>query len=157
MVNKSWLNVAGLETVKFAAIPKGKEKFAFLYAVISVVAIGCAMTFSWIVGLAWWQAALLVIGCLIGAWATLFSLLEIQRLGAKPKSAEEALSEEADPYASRSVVVDPPTGDPYPHHEDYAQSSGQDQGQLTSRLTGSTPFVDAILSRRRMAKQTAKP
>ncbi len=155
MVNKSWLNVAGLETRKFAAIPKGEEKFAFLYAVIAAIAVGCAMTFSWIVGLVWWQAVLLVIGCLIGAWATLFSFLEVHRLNAAPKSAEEALREEVDPYASRSVVVDPPTGDPYPHHEDYAQSSGQDQGQLTSRLTDSTPFVDAIMNRRRMAKQTA--
>ena len=85
MVNKSWLNVAGLETARFAAIPKGEEKFAFLYAVISAVAVGCAMTFGWIVGLVWWQAVLLVIGCLIGAWATLFSFLEMRRLDATPE------------------------------------------------------------------------
>jgi len=34
-----------------------------------------------------------------------------------------------------------PTSEPYPHHENYPESAGQDQGQLTSHLPGSTPLV----------------
>ncbi len=31
--------------------------------------------------------------------------------------------------------------EPYPHHETYPESPGEDQGQLTSHLPGSTPFL----------------
>ncbi|MBZ5609286.1 MAG: hypothetical protein LAP38_13565 [Acidobacteriia bacterium] len=133
-----------------------QPKFAFLYVVISTVAIAGVMTYSAIAGLAWWQSLLLLIGCLIGAWMTLFSFLEMHRLAPTPKNpAGGAPQEEADPYAPRTVVVAPPTGDPYPHHEDYAESSGFDQGQLTSKLPDETPFIGMFLSRRRFKKQMA--
>jgi hypothetical protein len=32
--------------------------------------------------------------------------------------------------------------EPYPHHETYPESAGEDQGQLTSHLPGSTPFLE---------------
>ena len=32
--------------------------------------------------------------------------------------------------------------EPYPHHETYPESPGEDQGQLTSHLPGSTPFLE---------------
>ena len=146
-------NVAGLEKSRFVAVPPGEERFAFLYVVISAAAIGCAMTYSWIASLNRWQTVLLVIGCLIGAWATVFSFLEVRRIAKSGKSAAESVQEEVDLYPSRTVVVAPPTGDPYPHHEDYSESAGLDQGQLTSQLTGSTPFTEGLLSRRRNEKQ----
>ena len=34
--------------------------------------------------------------------------------------------------------------EPYPHHEDYQGSEGEDQGQLTSHLPGSTPFFEKL-------------
>jgi hypothetical protein len=147
-------SVAGSGKAKFIGVARGEEKFAFLYVVISAVAVGCAMTYSFIAGLAWWQTMLVLIGGLSGAWATVFSFLEIRRLAQTPKdAADEALKEEADPYTSRAVFVEPPTGDPYPHHEDYAESAGLDQGQLTSQLPDSSPLLDTFLSRRRSQKQ----
>jgi len=133
-----------------------EPRFAFLYVVISAVAVACVMIYSAIAGLAWWQTSLLLIGCLVGAWGTLFSFLEVRGLPQTPKNrAGEALQEYADPYLPRTVIVAPPTGEPYPHHEDYAQSSGLDQGQLTSQLPDLTPFVDRFLSRRSTKKQKA--
>jgi len=113
------------------------------------------MTYSWIAGLATWQTVSLLIAGLIGAWATLFSFLEVSGIAQRAKSADEVFKKEVDPYAPRTVVVEPPTGEPYPHHEDYPESAGLDQGQLTSDLIGSTPFIDTFLSRRRHEKQKA--
>lgn len=149
-------SVAGHEKAKFLGIVPGQEKFAFLYLAISAVVVACAMTFSGIVGLAWWQTVLLLIGGLVGAWATVFSFLEVRRLGQTAmNTADQALEENANPYSSRTVAVDPPTGDPYPHHEDYPESQGLDQGQLTSRLPDATPFIDSFLRHGRNKKQEA--
>ena len=136
------------------SFPK-ERRFAFLYVVISAVAVTCVMSYSAIAGLLWWQSLLLLTGGLIGAWATLFSFLEVRRLTLDPKSAGEALRDEEDPYAARTVVVAPPTGEPYPHHEDFPESAGFDQGQLTSQLAAETPFIERFLSRRRSEKQLA--
>ena len=130
-------------------------RFSFLYGVIFAVAVGCTMTFSLIAGLNWWRTVLLVTGGLLGAWATLFSFLELRRLAQKPNSVDEALQEEKDPYAPRTVVVEPPTGVPYPHHEDYPESAGLVQGQLCSRLPDPTPLIEEFLNRRSREKQKA--
>lgn len=133
-----------------------EPKITFLYVVISAVAVACVMIYSGIAGLHWRQSLLLLTGGLIGAWATLFSFLEFRRIGQTPENrTREALKEYPDPYAPRIVVVAPPTGDPCPHHEDYPESQGLDQGQLTSTLPYSTPFIDRFLSRRRTKKELA--
>jgi len=148
-------SVAGAEKAKFAALVPGHEKFAFLYVAISAPVIAVVMTYSTITGLAWWQTLLLLTGGLIGAWGTVFSFLEVRRVSQTAKDrADEALNA-ANPYASRTVVVEPPTGDPCPHHEDYPESAGFDQGQLTSRLPDATPLIERLLSRRRAEKQGA--
>lgn len=131
-------------------------RFAFLYLVASAAAVGCAMTYSWITNLGTWQTVLLVTGCLIGGWATVFSFLELSGLVRSAQSGDEALREKPDPYAPRTVLVAPPTGEPYPHHEDHAESAGFDQGQLTSRLTETTPLIDAILTRRSKEQKAAR-
>ncbi len=136
------------------SFPK-ERRFAFLYVVISAIVVACVMGYSALAGLLWWQSLLLLIGGLIGAWATLFTFLEVRRLAQDQNSAGEALREEEDPYAPRTVVVAPPTGEPYPHHEDFPESAGFDQGQLTSKLAAETPFLERFLSRRRSEKQLA--
>jgi|SRR5271165_4561058 len=113
-----------------------ERRFGFLYFVISAAAIATVMTFSGIAGLAWWQSLLMgITTCGVG-WALLFSVLEMRRLG-----NSEGPKEDPDPYPARRVTVAPPTRDPYPHHEDYVESQGFDQGQLTSRIPDETPFV----------------
>ena len=86
-------------------------------------------------------------GCLIVGWAILFSVLEVRRLGQTAKERADEALEDANPYSSRIVVVEPPTGERYPHHEDHAESPGLDQGQRTSQLPDSMPFIDRFLSR----------
>jgi hypothetical protein len=130
-------------------------RFSFLYVVISAVAIGCAMTYSFVAGLGSWQTILVLVGLLVGAWATLFSFLEVRRLAQAPKSVDETFKKEPDPSAPRTVVVEPPTGAPYPHHEDYPESAGLEEGQLLSRLTDPTPLIEDFLSRRHKEKQKA--
>jgi hypothetical protein len=157
-VDKNLLNVsfAGHEKAKFMRVVPGQEKFAFLYLAISALVLAGAMTFSGIAGLTTLQTVLLLIGCLIGAWGTLFTLLEIRRITRTPTDkANDALEVAASPYASRTVIVKPPTGEPYPHHEYFTESPGLDQGQLTSRIPGDTPFIESFLSRRRSKKQAA--
>ena len=123
----------------------GEEKFTFLYVVMSAAAITCATAYSLIAGLGLLQASLLLIGCLLVACAFVFSFMEIRRaVRADKKSVDESFAREPDPYASRTVDVAPPTQDAYPHHEDYVESQGLDQGQLTARISGSTPFIDRL-------------
>ena len=147
------VSVAGPGGVKFAGITPGNERFAFLYVVIAAGATASAMIFSGLAGLVWWQSILTVIGAVVVGWAVLFSILEVRRLAQTPNEAAKALENASNPYSTRTVVVEPSTADPYPHHEDYVQSSGFDQGQLTSRIPDTTPFLNRF--ERLKEKQTA--
>jgi len=144
------VSVAGLGRSKFASIAPGNERFAFLYVVIAAGATASAMIYSGIAGLAWSRSLLMVIGAVVVGWAVLFSVLEVRRLAQTPDEAAKAREDASNPYSARTVVVvEPPTADPYPHHEDYVQSSGFDQGQLTSRIADTTPFIGKFEKRGR--------
>jgi hypothetical protein len=104
------------------------------------------MAFSLVHRLGWTERVLLLIGGLFVAWGILFTFLELRRLAQTPKErAEDIVAEEKERYGP--VTIQPPTGDPYPHHEDYPESAGFDQGQLTSRISGSTPFIEDLVHR----------
>lgn len=137
---------------QYLQLKRGEEKFAFLYVFISAIVLGGVMTYSGIARLSWWQSLLMLFGCLIGAWATIFSFLEIYRLGRTSAGAAPEVFEKEAP--SRPLPVAPPTGEPYPHHEYFAESAGFDQGQLTSRLPDATPLIEALLHRRPARTQT---
>ncbi len=158
-MDKTLLNVsvAGHGKPKFVGVGPGEEKYAFLYIAISALTVACAMTFSGIAGLTRLQTVLLLIGALIGAWGTLFSVLEVRRIARAAKNKADEAPWPGDPYYSRTLAVKPPTGEPYPHHEYFTESQGLDQGQLTARTPGGTPFIDSFLSRRRSKKQAATP
>ena len=84
---------------------------------------------------------MLLIGCLIVLWAIIFSILEVCRIAGGSRSIRGEPSEEGiDPDAPRTVIVEPPTGEATPHHEDHLGSEGLDQGQLTSRLPDTLPL-----------------
>lgn len=132
-------------------IPRGQEKFAFLYGVAAAITLTCVIAYSLMANLAWWQGLLLTIACLLAVGTAVFSVLEMYRNAKAGKgiaAASEALAEEPDPYSSRKVVMGPPSGEPYPHHEHHIESPGLDQGQLTARVPGSTPFVDKLFGQR---------
>lgn len=131
-------------------------RFSFLYVFISAIAVGIAMTYSLIAGLAWWQTALVLIGGVVGACATLFTVLEVRRIAQTPEQrAAEALIEQENPDALPPVVVLPPTGDPCPHHEDYPESAGFSEEQLVFRTPDRTPLIEDFLDRRAKRKQQA--
>ena len=141
--------IASPEKPKLLGVMPGNERFAFLYVVIAAGAVASAMIYSDITGLAWSKSLMLAIGAVIVGCAILFSVLEVRRLAQTPEEAAKARMDAVNPYTSRTLVVDPPTADPYPHHEDYTQSAGFDQGQLTSRIADTTPIIEKFRRRSR--------
>ena len=90
---------------------------------------------------------------LIGAAAILiggivFSLLKTQRPVASASArrlARQYEAFEADLARIKTEKLLEQSTDrdePYPHHETHPESPGEDQGQLTSHLPGSTPFLE---------------
>ena len=150
--NLSNVPVAGPKKAKFMGIARGQEKFAFLYGVIAAVTVTCVVAYALIANLNLWRSLLLLTGCLLVGWAFVFHFLEMRRAARTRNGAVEAVAEEPDPYLPRTVAVAPPTEEPYPHHEDFPESAGFDQSQLTARIPGSTPFIDRFLDREEKQK-----
>ena len=67
-------------------------RFFFLYVAISAVVVGIVMTYSLVTDLPRFQTALALTGGLLGAWATLFTLLEIRRIARKARGQAEPVS-----------------------------------------------------------------
>lgn len=108
------------------------SRVAFTFGVITAIVITCITLYSLTAGLSWFEATFLLIGSLVVIWAVIFTFFEVARIASRSKSISGR--EEIDPDAPRTVIIEPPTGHPYPHHEQIAGSAGFDQGQLTSRL-----------------------
>lgn len=116
-----------------------QEKFTFLYVAISALAITCALAYSLFAGLTFLHGLLLAAGCLLVGLAFVYNFMEVRRASLEKKGGEAAPAE-PDPYGPHTVVTAPPTGDAYPHHEDYVESQGFDQSQLTARIPDATPY-----------------
>ena len=119
-------------------VTRKTSRVAFTFVVASAAAITCITLYGLIAGFSRFETLLLLLGSLIVIWAMIFSFFEVRRIASRSKSISER--EEENPEASYIVVVEPPTGHPYPHHEEQAGSAGFDQGQLTSRLPD-TPYI----------------
>ena len=118
------------------------SRITFLYAVITALVITSVVLYSLLAHLGRTQAMILMFGVLLVVWAILFSFLEVRRIAAR----EDKISgpdEGSDPDAARRVPVEPPTGEPYPHHEAHAGSPGFDQGQYTARMPDEEPVFGA--------------
>lgn len=129
-----------------------QEKFTFLYVAISAVAVTCAIAYSLFAGLTFLHGSLLVVGCLLVGWAFVYNFMEVRRATLARKKAGEAAPTEPYPYGPHEVVTAPSTGDSYPHHEDYVESQGFDQSQLTARIPDQTPYPRGLFARRRQKK-----
>lgn len=125
----------------------GQEKYTFLYIVFPCLALTAALLYCMLTGLTRLQSFFLSLGAVLLACTAVFFFLEIRRIARASKGVEE-IKPEADVYAPRDVSVEPPTGEPYPHHEDFVESQGFDQGQLTARIPDETPFLEGFFSRR---------
>lgn len=127
---------------------------AFIYGAVTAVVLTCLGMYSLLASLTIWQTLLLLSGSLIVIWTILFTVLEMLRLAKQSNSGgNQAVIEDEDLEFPRVVVVHPATGDPYPHHEHYAESGGLDQGQLTSQLPESAPLFIELIRRRRRNKR----
>lgn len=120
----------------------GEEKFTFLCGALSAIGVACAIAYSMFARLSWPQGWIVSIGGGLVGFAIAFVFSELYRSGGSQKTRAAEPANKPDVYASRSVSANPSTGEAYPHHEDYTESQGFDQGQLTARIPGSTPFFD---------------
>jgi hypothetical protein len=99
---------------------------------------------EWLVGSILMGAAAMLIGGIV------FSLLKTQRpvpSASARRVARQCVALDADLVRiEREKLLEQPTDsdEPYPHHETHPESPGQDQGQLTSHLPGSTPFFEDV-------------
>jgi hypothetical protein len=119
-------------------VTRKSSRVAFTFVVASAIAITCITLYCLMAGFTRSEALFLLIGSLIVIWAMIFSFFEVRRIASRSKTISEC--DETDPDGSRVVIVQPPTGHPYPHHEEHVESAGLDQGQLTSRLPEMPPF-----------------
>ena len=119
-----------------------KEASASLpYVLVLVATLTLAIMFSLVAGLSRWQTLLLMIGVALLMWVGVFTFLRFTAKGGSNTIPGP------DFYGKRKVIVEPPTGEPYPHHEDRPESPGLDQGQLTSHLPGNTPLTERLSHR----------
>lgn len=134
-----------------------KNALSFEYLLPMVAAATMALMFGLLIG-ASWPACLMLMGAgaaLIGGIA--YTLLQMHRLGIRTEACGPDQAMRHDTLAPdrsadsrltgqrRMLVRQPVEGyEPYPHHENYPESPGEDQGQLTSHLSGSTPFFEEL-------------
>jgi hypothetical protein len=111
------------------------SRVAFVFAVVTALTITAVVLYSLVADWSWFQGVLLIVGTLVVVWTITFSFLEVSRIAARSKSIIGP-ADMIDPDGPREVTVNPPTAEATPHHEFYPESRGQDQGQLTSRLSG---------------------
>jgi len=126
------------------------SRVAFPYAVASTVTISLVIGVATMAGLLWWETLIGALGACLFISMIIFTLFEVRRIAGISRSHAERLrdEQEADREARHTVIVQPPTGQPYPHHENDPGTEGFDQGQLTARIPCSTPVVEEWLSKR---------
>jgi len=119
-----------------------KSRVVFAFGTATAIAVSCIVLYSLIAGLSLLDASFFLIGTLIVVWAGLFSFFEVRRIAAgRSKSIWwDGSDDRIDPDAPRVLIVEPPTGEATPHHEDHLGSQGLDQGQLTSRIPDTFRF-----------------
>jgi len=111
------------------------SRVTFIYGVVTALVVTAIVLYSLVADWSWFQSLLLTIGTLVVAWAIVFSFMEVHRIATRSKSITGP-DDIVDPDAPRKVTVGPPTNEATPHHEFHPGSQGLDQGQLTSRLSG---------------------
>jgi hypothetical protein len=122
-------------------------RITFVFVVVTAVIVTSIVSYGLMAALTSWESLVLLMGTLILVWAIVFTILEMYRLARLPKngSGQAVIEDEDDLDFPRTVVVQPPTGEPCPHHEYYPESPGLDQGQLTSQLPGSTLWIGELM------------
>ena len=136
-----------------------KARVLFGFGTAIAVAITCIVLYSLTAGLSLWQTSLWLVGSLIVIWAGLFSFFEVRRIavGRSTSIFWDGSEDRIDPDAPRVVIVEPPTDEATPHHEDHFGSEGLDQGQLTSRIPDTFPIAVTPTRAREQNKAAPRP
>jgi len=141
---------------------KGDEGSLFQCLLAMAAAATTAMVFSLISGINW-QFGLVLMGTAAAlAGAALFTFLEMRRLGraslgreltqatrqgasgGQNTSIESTYSVTRAEQRRRKMGQSVDSNEACFHHENHPESPGEDQGQLTSHLSGSTPFLENL-------------
>ena len=128
------------------------SQILFTYGVVTALVLTGIILFSLIAQWSWTESIWLTMGVLVVVWAILFSILETRRIASRSESITGP-KDLVDPDGPRTLIVEPPTGDPVTHHEFHPGSPGLDQGQLTSRLPDQIPFLGRLQGVARSKKQ----
>jgi len=131
------------------------SRVVFPYVMVFAVMVSFIAGFGMMAGLRNWEVLLWSAGACLVVGGIIFTFFEVRRLAGISKSNAELAREEADAdrLTRYVVVVEGPTGESYPHHEDHPGSPGSDQGQLTSRGPEGTPWIEDWLSRRQRRRK----
>jgi hypothetical protein len=132
----------------------GTEGSLFECLLAMAAAATTALIFSLSSGVRW-QLALALMGAAAAlAGAALFTFLEMRKLGRASlrhgASGNEHRSVESTYQITRAEQLERTTeqladrDEGCFHHENHPESPGEDQGQLTSHLAGSTPFCEKL-------------
>ena len=107
-----------------------------------------ALIFSLLTGLKW-QGSLMVmasVALLIGG--IVYSLLEMRRLGYPAIHHDPSRFNQPErlriPHRQTAWQHSAAVDEACFHHENHPESAGEDQGQLLSHLSGSTPFLERL-------------
>ena len=128
-------------------------RVVFPYAMVFAVMLSFIAGFGMMAGMRAWEVLLWSVGGCLVVGLIIFTFFEVRRLAGISMSTEQLAREEAEADRMNAVVVEGPTNDACPHHEDYVESAGFDQGQLTSRTPEGTPFIEDLLRRWRRAER----
>ncbi len=111
-----------------------------------VVAAAIALIWSLAAGLSGPVTSMIVVAAVILVGGVTFSILEVRR-SANRNQVQNTQFDEFDAALhrlEREKLAQQPKDviESYLHHQQHPESPGEDQGQLTSHLAGTTPFFE---------------
>ena len=130
-------------------IESENDQATFFECLLVMVATGTtSLIFALLTGLKWQGSIVVMASVAVLVGGIVFSLLEMYRLGYQAGRSEPALTSQQrstiilplNTISEQSTIVDEACF----HHEDHPESCGEDQGQLLSHLSGSTPFLERL-------------
>lgn len=122
------------------------------YLLPTAAAATTAFMFGLFIDASWTMCLMLIAAVAVWIGGVAFTLVEMHRLALLQNRAAQYDSSDPNRFAEATlraqshiaVMQSRREFDPCPHHEYYPESAGEDQGQLTSHLSGSTPFIDHL-------------
>ena len=134
-------------------IRRRRTVLIFEIVLIMTLVASVALMAGLMAGLNWQKCLMLMVVSAILAGSITFTVLEMYRAANVKKERAAAADAAAIEAFEASLAIQrakaerrlpPERNEPYRHHEHHLESPGFDQGQLTSQLSGSTPFFEHL-------------